>query len=922
MQVNTNKRSYAFNLSSAVLKLSPIAVGCAVLLATSAGSVYAQQADTSQQPAATQQPAADTSAGANTVVVTGIRRGIEDALESKRDSDMIVETISAEDLGRLPDDSIADALSSLPGVSAQITGGRATTLNIRGLSGDFINTTFNGREQASVGDNRAVMFDQYPAELISGATIYKTPDAALIGQGLAATVDLKTLNPLDFSKQVIQVKAMGESTSYGELNPEVNSRGDRLSASYIDQFANHTIGVAFGFAHLDSPVETQEQHSWGIGNGPTQAPGFPNANSIQGAEWWADSTQSIRNGAIGVVEWKPNKNFTSTVDSYFSQSTEIDVNRGLQTGTDYSNVTNGTASNNFLTGGNNLYLGGPGAYSSHAVVRNDLNSETDQIFSIGWKNVYKADAWTFTGDISGSTASSKQSILELYSGVFSQVTAPFTASQMGGTVLGTPSVNFANPANVQLGDPGGWGQDGYDKFPAVTDKVREYRAIANRELDNDVFSSVEFGLNITDRTKTRVAPEYFVDFAGMPYSGSNTMAIPSNMIVGPIKLPNGPTILGLNAAGLLGSVYQLNVNAGDADVFAKDWSVDEKISTAYSQLNINTTVAGIPVRGNVGMQLVHSSQSSEAIASNTNGLATLPQPMTGGASYNNWLPSLNLIADFQYEQQVRLGLAEELQRPRFDDMTASNEASLSKTTLLWSSTTGNPELKPTLADALDVSYTKYFGKKGYISIAPYYKYLRTYIYTEAENYNYAGLDTNGVTPLSNIGTAQQPENGTGGSMNGLELTVSVPFDMFTPVLEGFGIDANASHGNSKIQTNFQGVTAPSALPGFSSDVANMVLYYTNGGFEIRYRESYRSAYLGEVQGFGANLSYSNFLGVHTDSLQTSYEFKDGPLKGLTGLFQVLNLNNPAVTQTFGVGQGMSQTDQYGRTYLLGLNYKM
>ena len=141
-----NKRGSAKGLTAAMLKMSPIAAGCAVLLATGPSSVYAQEAQT---PAATP---------SNTVVVTGIRRGIEDALSAKRNNDMIVETISAEDLGRLPNDSIADALASLPGVAAQVIGGRAATLNIRGLSGDFVNTTFNGREQASVGDNRAVFF--------------------------------------------------------------------------------------------------------------------------------------------------------------------------------------------------------------------------------------------------------------------------------------------------------------------------------------------------------------------------------------------------------------------------------------------------------------------------------------------------------------------------------------------------------------------------------------------------------------------------------------------------------------------------------------------------------------------------------------------------------------------------------------------
>lgn len=896
-------------------QLRPVAAGCAVLLFGMMNAAYAEEVA----------PGAAEAASIQSVTVVGIRRGIEDAISAKRNSDMIVETISAEDLGKLPDDSIADALASLPGVAAQIIGGRAATLNIRGLSGDFVNTTFNGREQASVGDNRAVMFDQYPAELISAATIYKTPDAELIGQGLAATVDLKTLLPLDFSKQVVQFKAMGQKESFGALNPEVNAKGDRISASYIDQFADRTIGVAFGVAHLDSPVEDKSTHVWGYGSGAMSSPQHPTAIGVQGTEWWADSTASVRNGMMGVLEWKPMKNFTSVVDSYYSKSTTNDTFRGIQSGVSFANATNLTVDGTgFLTSGNGALLGGPGAYSPGPVVRNDMNSEVDHIFSIGWKNTYKVDDWTLVADISGSHASSRQSILELYSGPFQPVSGNFTANPGSGMAFNNSSVNFANPGSVKLGDPGGWGQDGYIKFPQVTDGVKEFRLSATRELESNFFSSLAFGANLTERQKTRVAPEYFVDFAS-GYSKAATMPIPANLVVGAIALPNGPSMLGLNMPGLMSSgIYALKANNNNGDIYAKDWEVDEKISTAYAQLNINTTLAGIPVRGNFGLQAVHSTQNSIAIADNKS--IGVPNSISGGASYNNFLPSLNLIASFSNDQELRLGLAQELQRPRFDDMTASNEASLNNTTLLWSSSAGNPALKPTLADGLDVSYTKYFGKKGYVSVAPYYKYLKTYIYTEAEPHDYTGLQTNGVTPLSNIGTATQPVNGSGGSMKGLEFSLSMPFELISPTLEGFGMEGNASFGKSAIQTNFNGDVKSSDLPGFSSTIANIVMYYAHNGFELRYRESYRSAYLGEVQGFGANLAYANFLGVHSDSLQASYEIQSGMFKGLTGLFQVLNLNNPTITQTQsyanGTRAGMAQSDTYGRTYLLGFNYRM
>src|SRR5690606_27950505 len=115
------------------------------------------------------------------VVVTGIRRGIESAISVKRDATSIVEAISAEDIGKLPDVSIAESIARLPGMAAQRVAGRAQVITVRGLSPDFATTLLNGREMVSTGDNRSVEFDQYPSELISGVTVYKTPDSGLVG---------------------------------------------------------------------------------------------------------------------------------------------------------------------------------------------------------------------------------------------------------------------------------------------------------------------------------------------------------------------------------------------------------------------------------------------------------------------------------------------------------------------------------------------------------------------------------------------------------------------------------------------------------------------------------------------------------------------------------------------------------------------
>src|SRR5690606_33292203 len=139
------------------------------------------------------------------VVVTGFRKSLVAATDAKRNSDTVIEAISADDIGGLPDVSIADSLSRLPGVTSVRTGGQASELNIRGMSGDFVFATMNGREQVSTSTGpiagRKIEFDVYPSELISQAAVYKSPKASLIEGGVAGSIELTTVNPLKNSKE-------------------------------------------------------------------------------------------------------------------------------------------------------------------------------------------------------------------------------------------------------------------------------------------------------------------------------------------------------------------------------------------------------------------------------------------------------------------------------------------------------------------------------------------------------------------------------------------------------------------------------------------------------------------------------------------------------------------------------------------------
>src|SRR5690606_41472363 len=134
-----------------------------------------------------------------------------------------------------------------------------TQINIRGFAGDFSTATLNGREQASTSDNRGVEFDQYPSELMSQVVVYKTPDAALVGQGLSGTVDLQTVRPLSFDERVISVNARYDQNKIRDQK----ENGYRVSATWIDQFADDRFGVMVALSKMDSPQPGFQNETWG-----------------------------------------------------------------------------------------------------------------------------------------------------------------------------------------------------------------------------------------------------------------------------------------------------------------------------------------------------------------------------------------------------------------------------------------------------------------------------------------------------------------------------------------------------------------------------------------------------------------------------------------------------------------------------------
>ncbi|MGH1558036.1 TonB-dependent receptor domain-containing protein [Caulobacter segnis] len=165
-----------------------------------------------------------------------------------------------------------------------------------------------------------------------------------------------------------------------------------------------------------------------------------------------------------------------------------------------------------------------------------------------------------------------------------------------------------------------------------------------------------------------------------------------------------------------------------------------------------------------------------------------------------------------------------------------------------------PRLEPWRADAYDVSYEKYFGRQAYISLAAFYKDLKTYVYDQSVVFDFTGFPTGGnPEPATRLGLVTTPQNGKGGVVKGVEFAASMPFSLLTPVLDGFGAQFSASYTESTIHPN--PADEATLIPGLSKTVANLTVYYEKNGFSFRVSDRYRSKFLGEVSGFGNGRNY-------------------------------------------------------------------
>ena len=917
-----------------------------------------------QQPAAAPGDAT-TPPDSGAIVVTGFRGSLQNSINIKRRERGTVEAVSAEEIGKLPDVSIAESIARLPGIAAQRVAGRAEIVSIRGFSPDFTTVLLNGRQQASSGFNRAVEFDQYPSELMGSVVVYKTPDASISGMGLAGTVDLRTIRPLEYGKRAIAVNLRGQWDQGGGRNKDFSKYGWRGSVSYIDQNEDGTLGWMMSYAHLDAPGHTDHTKNWFYGEDG-------GAQTLMGDEIRATNTHDIRDGVTGSLEWKPSDAVHSVLDLYYSRFKQKTTTRGAEwfssswvDGVTYSNVQKETRDGVVFDVADHVTNVTP-------QLRWDDNNRVDHLFSAGLNNDFRlAERTHLLADLSYSSNKRNETDIELFGGYGCCATPdPSDGRTPRGRVFDSYdreiptndflrdtnfTLDYADASKVSLGDRSAWngyGSEGHMKSPHIKETLGSGDLTLRQDFDGtgigNFFSSAEVGVDYTHRHKQKTVTELDLFLK----NGRLQSLVDPEFLTGPTSLSfaGDMDILGVQVTDLVnsGNYYDI-VQLQDSNHFDKAWDIKEDITTFKAKANIDSG----ELHGNIGIQVVRQKQESSGLRINATD-PTVPIQLldvTEGASYTDVLPSLNLYYDLDRHNRIRFALAKVMARPRMDDMRAnlvpsfnggacSGEARLNLppcgpgvTVNPWTANGGNPKLEPWRAKELDVGYEWYGGKASYLSLHGFYMWLDNYIYNQPLAVDFTGLtpppgdlanlntQCNGCT-ISNIGSLTAPANGQGGWIRGIELSGAFEFGRISRFLDGFGTTGSVSYTDYKLKEGAANGVG-TVLPGFSKWVYDITGYYEKNGFQARASYRHRSQFKGEIVSLFSNLGFPIIGPDSQMDAQLGYTFQPGSrFDGLGVVLQVSNVLNSPYRTYYDVSsvKTLETFEKYGRSWLLGASY--
>jgi TonB-dependent receptor len=828
------------------------------------------------------------------VTVTGVRASLQSAQELKQNADQIVDSITALDIGALPDHSVTETLQRISGVTIDHFMARndpdhfsaeGSGVMIRGLT--QVKGELNGRDIFSANSGRGLSFEDVPPELMAGVDVYKNPAADILEGGIGGTVNLRTRMPFDSAGRV-----MGFT---GGINEGDFAKKNQPSASFLYSNRWKTSGGGEFGALFDLAYSGLATRSDGIQQEPyirrTDAAalagsGFSEVYVPDGADWRTLDFNRKRIGLYGALQWRPNDDL-----EFYTQALRSDYRMTWQEHAAFFNDSPGTvipaAGTQFSYDEDGVFQHGSltsnswrGSLTGDGVRFNTDNRFASQrAITTDWSTGMKYNIShniKLTADVQFVKSTSQQLDFTV-----------FNAMYLPGLVLdtvGMPSITI---------DPASYTTDPANYFwNAAMDNHQDNRGIQRTGRvdleynweDSSWLRYMRVGVRATSRDEQN------------KNSGYNWGVVTDNWATNPDS-PTGLSDLAHYATGQaelysFSDFYRGNVGV-PSQLYAPTDKLSRNLPYAYSQLHpitgvdygwkpdtyqlqdINTQgektksvygivyfgndeALGVPFDGNIGVRVVRTDveASGHGLYPDLSGTGVSNDlkaiyngsyfPLSEHSHYTNTLPSLNLRFKFTPDLQWRLAASKAMSRPDFSQMqpflqlSATLNSDNSEITQ-FAGLAGNPALKPMRANQYDTALEWYFAPTSQLYATLFYKDVRDYIASQTRTENYTGQDY-AITRPYNMGK---------GRIRGGELGYSQFFDFLPGWLKGFGVQANFTYVDSEGGQNTAtdpytsaaviGVKLP--LEGLSTRSYNFIGMYERGPWSMRLAWNWRSRYL-------------------------------------------------------------------------------
>lgn len=818
------------------------------------------------------------------IVITGLRASLDEADLIKRDSANVVDSIVAQDIGKLPDTTVGDALQRITGVQVTRNNDQVIGVNIRGLPN--VETTLNGGEIFTT-KLRTFDFQNLPAEVLAGVDVYKTSSADLIEGGIAGTIDVRTHRPFDFDGLQIAGAAIGQYDTIADTkNPNVNLLLSDRWQTDVGEFGALINGYwnreryDYPVVWEDTPHNPEPTSQTGL-SVPVFVP-FMGSSTTIGQREYPEVNVSF--------QFKPNDSLEFYNDSLYTQyKGRYGTNFFFSVTSDphpLSNVTLVPGGCVTLTGGygcqvQSATVGGNGSYP-YTATSTQAFDETENDFHSALGMKFHSGPWTVQSEISGTTSTFRQTREIVDTSLNSEiVTLDSNVNGHGSWTLNGPSP--ADPANLYLQSLNeSWERDRGTEL-AWANKIRF-------EFSSGWLQALEGGLRVADRKSQSQGLSDLGECVPGPAQGScNNGNVSALSVFGPGAFQtfnggagNAPYFTGLgtnfllNDATTVRAFYGAPLTGPAADP-AFGFRDDEITTAFWGQLRFAFDAGPFPIDGQLGLRAVidnrtlqGTNEASIPAVTNTgttpivvNGSTVAPggvivpaytayTPYSITTQGTDWLPNIGARVHWTSDLQSHLSIAKTVTRPDFAALNPALSEIPPTVNRQGNGSEGNPNLSPTRVTAYDATLEWYPSKGTSLSLDGFYRTVTGYIEPETMTVPYStsycaanGIPTTGgAGGQCNVLINTSASSGKG-FIEGFEVAALKFFDFLPGPLSGLGVQANYSwiDSNAPIPGQNGQPTTSGSLTNVSRHNGSFVLLYEKYGLSARVAATYRSSYI-------------------------------------------------------------------------------